>query len=310
MPRKMEPVVSTLHFDIGQSNLNYIDLAKALSEVNRRFYRQGMNYAIGGLRFGYVGAENPAVNVKFLPNSWPVGAAWHKFFAKWQEQQNEALAASGSLESKSRYNDFKIYMDQFMKTATNLRPISPGGFSTTVSPFKEGEWQYSNVVVPNDGSPGNSVEYACHMVGASGTQQAGMIVEYGLSRNLPFSPDPNTPDIDTSILSRMFDVGDNMTDIVENAIDKNDDVPYDLDEYPFGSTNNGNLMVHREIQFTATTIGGHQDMPGGVAPCGLIQVVHDLSAATNNTTTWLTMQVILIPGEYKGVLAEPMQVMN
>ena len=318
MPQKMEPALLTLNFDIGASNANYLDIAKALSEVNRRFYRQGMNYAIGGFRFGYLGSETPTVRVNVLPNVWPVGAAWHKFFAKWQKQQNDALAESGSLESKSKYNDFKIYFDRYMKTATNLRPQSPGGFTNGGSTnFKEGEWQYSNVVVPNDGSPGNSVEYGLHMVGTAGAQQVTMIDDYGLSRNLPFSPDPNAPAIDESILSKMFDVGDNMTDIVENAIDKNDDVPYDLDEYPFGATNpgTGGVSLHREINFTSTTIGNYQDMPGVIAPCGLMQIVHDLSGSTTNqvdsgTNRFLLMQVILVPGHYKGVLAEPMQVMN
>ena len=315
MARKIEPAVLTLNFDIGQSNVNYLDLAKALSEVNRRFYRQGMNYAVAGFRFGYVGNDSPTVRVSCLPNTWPVGASWHKFFSKWQEQQNEALKASGSLEAKSRYNDFKIYFDRFMKTSTNLRPISPGGFTTNAASefFHEGEWQYSNVVVPNDGGvAGNSVEYGVHMIGDAGTQQVGMIEDYSLSRNLPFSPDPNAPDIDTSILSKMFDKGGEMTDVVENAIDKNDDVPYELEDYPFGSLNPGTIGVniHREIQFTATTIGNFQNMDGTMVPCGLIQITQNLDSTTDNTNTWLTMQVFLVPGNYRGYLAQPMQEMN
>lgn len=317
MARKIQPSVLTLNFDIGSKNINYIDLAKCLSEVNRRFYRQGMNYAIAGLRFGYIGNENPAVRVATLPQTWVVGAAWHKFFAKWQKQQNEALAESGSKDTKARYNDFKIYMDQFQKTVEtggSLRPLSPGGFTTGggVS-FDAGEWQYSNVVVPNDaGTSGNTVEYSLHMVGADVGTGAGIIKNYGLSRSYPHSPDPATPAVDTSILSRMFDVGENMDEIVDNAIDKNDDLPYDQDEYPNGDGNpsNGFLPIHREIQFTATTIGGHQNMEGCLAPCGLIQIAQDLSAPTNNTSSWLVMQVMLMPGNYKGVLAEPMQEMN
>jgi hypothetical protein len=312
----MDPAVMTLNFDIGAKNINYIDLAKVASEVNRRFYRQGMNYAVAGFRVGYVGDESPTVAIRTLPNTWSTGASWHKFFAAWKRQQDQALIESGSPESKARYNDFKIWADTYHKTAEptgSLSAINPGGFSTAGNtPYKAGEWSYSYIVVPHDPTSGATKEYSLHMIGNDASTTKGMIHNFALSRNLPFSPDPNTPAIDTGVLSEMFDVGETFDEVLDNVVDRNDDVPYDLDEYPDGSTNPGTgvLPLHREMQFTATTIGNFQNIEGCVVPCGILQIAQNLSAPADYENSWLTLQVMMIPGSYKGYLAEPMQVMN
>ena len=50
---KIEPSVQTLSFAIplpaGSSN-NFIDLSQVASLVNRRFYRQGINWAVAGFK--------------------------------------------------------------------------------------------------------------------------------------------------------------------------------------------------------------------------------------------------------------------
>lgn len=311
---KIEPAVLTMNFDLpGTPSTSYLDLSQCASILNRRFYRQGLNWAVRGFRFGFAGATGPNVAVRVLPNTWPVGAAWHKAFAFWKKQQNEALDDSGSRDSKARFNDFKIFATKFHKTETiakNLRPVSPGGFVVN-TPYALGEWEKSSIVVPNDAVVGTTVEYALHMVGTTDlvNNSIGIIKEYGLSRNYPHSPDPDSADIPESFLNKMFNVGMDNEEVVDNAIGKNNDLPYDQEDYPDGDANPGTdgLPTHREISFTATTIGAHQNMEGCIAPCGLIEVSHNWTKGTNE---YLTMQVLLVPGEHRGYLAEPMQEMN
>ena len=53
---KIEPAVQTLSFQLTSSpfevsTTDYIDLSQVASLVNRRFYRQGINWAVGGFKF-------------------------------------------------------------------------------------------------------------------------------------------------------------------------------------------------------------------------------------------------------------------
>ena len=48
---KIQPAVQTIRFTIPVSTApSYVDLGLATSMVNRRFMRQGMNYAVAGLQ--------------------------------------------------------------------------------------------------------------------------------------------------------------------------------------------------------------------------------------------------------------------
>ena len=58
--RNMEPAVQTLTFTgivapKGGGNLSHIDLSQVASLVNRRFYRQGINWAVAGFKFTATG---------------------------------------------------------------------------------------------------------------------------------------------------------------------------------------------------------------------------------------------------------------
>ena len=52
--KKIEPAVTTLSFAIGTgtsgNESSYIDLSQCASLVNRRFYRQGINWAVAGIK--------------------------------------------------------------------------------------------------------------------------------------------------------------------------------------------------------------------------------------------------------------------
>jgi len=301
--RKIEPAVKTLEFDMdGVSPIGYIDLAQCASVVNRRFYRQGLQWAVAGMRIQTTsGQPTGGVSIHKVPETWVVGAAWDKAMNTWREQQDRALEDMGGQSLKGRYNDFKIFADTAhgsLGWGANLRPLDE-----LSAPFNAGEWDPSQIVIPNDaGVAGNTVEYYLKMVGASSATHKSVIGGYQFGRAVPFSPDPATgPSPQTSWLNDVFDVGQDSSAVVVNAAENNDGLPYDQDEYPGGPTNGGTLeLVHKEI-FSTTTISRTSNIPGFVAPCGLIKITTDVP---------IRIFVHLVPGAHRGYLAEPMSEMN
>ena len=309
MPR-IDPAVLTLNFNIGDRPVSYLSLSKTASVLNRRFYSAGLNWAVAGFRFGHV---TPGVNiaVRTLPNTWVVSNAWKAARLVWDKQQVEALEASDSMEARGRYNDFKVFADTLhegLTGALDLVPVSPGGLSVVSTDYLPAEeWIYSQIVIPNDGGvPGNTVEYNVTALGPSGVSSKSSVEGYVQSRTVPQSPDPMAPTggVSDSWLNEMFDVGESTSEAADNAQFNNNELPYDQLIYPGQWTNGGAMQLHREISFTATTISAHQSMEGLVVPLGLIQIAHNHVSEEANT---LTMQVMLVPGESRGYLTQPMK---
>ena len=291
-----------MEFTFSENETGYIDLSQCASILNRRFYRQGLQWAIAGIKIQSDAPGVPGtVTVSKLPETWVVGAAWEKSMTRWMEQQSRALKEMGAEETKSRYNDYKIYMDDTHVTSgftSNKRPQDYlGGL------FAAGEdWDASEVVVPNDGgTPGNTVEYLVKMIGNSNATAKGIIEGYVLSRSRPQSPDPSTPFVNTSWFNELHDDGETHSDIVSNATRHNDELPYSQAVYP-GQTGNGPTteVVSRET-FSGTTVSSTNRISGFVAPCGLLKVV---------STIGCIFTVYLVPGDHRGYMCEPMQEMN
>ncbi len=312
---KIQPAVSTILINIPakvgeNAGAGYLDLSQCASIVNRRFYRQGLNWAVAGFRCNQKGGiSGGRVTIEKLPETWVMSNAWHKVFAHWRKQQNEALEASGQESVRAAFNDFKIHMDQVHVTAgfaSNLLPVKSGGGT-----FAPGEWEASQIVIPNSatdasGSEVDPTEYFLMMVGAgSGTGAKGMIQGYAVSRALPQSPDPAL-DVNTTNaanwMRNMFDVGNEDTEVLANAALRNNDLPYDQDDYPGGGFQAPVLQLHAHTDISAATsaIDNSFFMPGTQVPCGLLKF-------TNNTDQVLEIFVDLVPGHHRGYLCEPMQ---
>jgi hypothetical protein len=308
--KNLEPATMTLNFEIGSTNVQYLSLSKAASVVNRRFYRAGLNWAVGGFRFGYEGSPGLNVLVRALPNTWITGNAHEKAKAMWLKQQNDAVSDTGTQSVVARFRDFKPYMDtihQGLGGAADLLPTSGGLNVVQTSFLAPDEWVYSTVVIPNDPTSGTTAEYDITVVGPNGSDSRSCLEAYIKSRSVPQSPDPATQaGTPGDWFADMFDVGENIDEVLENAEFDNDQLPYSQLTYPGTSTNGGDLPLHREISFTGTTIGAHQNMDGLNVPCGLLQIVHNGVGLDDNA---LTMQIMLVPGSHRGYMCEPMSEM-
>jgi hypothetical protein len=307
---KIEPSVMTVSFTGLSAAANtiqreYIDLSQVASLLNRRFYRQGLNWAVAGFKInGNTTGSDVLIGVEKLQNTWTTAGSWEKTMRHWLKQQNDAAKESGTQSTIARFRDYKVLMDSqhvidYNAAAGDLNATNliPAGYAT-------GEWEASQVVIPNDGAPGTTGEYVLKMVGASDASAKGIMEGYALSRSVPQSPDPATPALaSNSWLASMEDVGDNQTEILDNAQDKNNDLPYPQNDYVGAVFNN--LQLHDTVYHTGTTIGRISRLKGGNFPCGLIKL-EVVNLGGDSAAFSYSLQIDLVPGNHRGYLAEPM----
>ncbi len=331
---KVEPAVHTMTFatpgeiNPGQTKDYTIDLSQCASLMNRRFYRQGINWAVDSIKI--ISAEPTLVSVLKLPNTWVMSNAWEKSFRTWQRMNNEALEESESVRPK--FLDFKIYADSAHHDAGyagNLLPYNNGGF------YVEGEWFSSKIHVPiGVGAAAATAEYEFIATGASypgastatGLDAVSLIEGYAASRGLPDVLDPNTPSDASDAtgadpenwMGALFSEGTTQdSDVLEDMITENNLAPYPFENgddgaggvfsdtmYPNGANQAAGLEIHDIESITSTTIGGITYIKGGNFPCGLIRLSLQNTGSTDDVG--YLIQVNLVPGTHRGYLCEPM----
>jgi len=329
--RSLPPAVMRINYRIpANATAVYADLFQSLSQVNRRFMRQGYNLAIANVRITTLAAALPTAPVtayvNSLPHTWSTANSWVKAFSAWKRQQDEAIEDSGSESSVSAFRDFKIHADSdHVATgfSNNLQPwtlgpgvtgVMTGGLITTSNVLPSEDWDSSQIVIPNaaadaSGTVNQPVEYELHMVGASTASSRGLIEGYQASRSYPQSPDPVTPVIGAwdNWMGNMFDVGGDHSDVVDNATDRNDELPYDQTEYPGGPANFVELECQGYVN-NMSTVGVTTFNTGPfTAPCGLLRFDFNGQTTEHTAGAYNIVTVELVPGKHRGYLAETME---
>ena len=324
--KKMEPAVKTLFFNTETASsqaprISYIDLSQVASLVNRRFYRQGINWVVAG--FKITSPVNGSVVINKLPETWVMHNAWKKGFAVWDRMNKQALAENESI--RPRFLDFKIYADAEHHTlgfGENLLPRSVNAAATIEA--TAGEWEASKIVTPQTTfSPGQATSLEIIATGAnnpgpghSGLDAKSLIEGYAASRALPAVVDPNVPD-DASIdaenwMMSLFNDGTKQDSyVIDDMVSENNIAPYPFEDdgtnldtmYPGGANQLSGLQLHDFATITGTTVGGITYLKGGEFPCGLIKIEHSVAGATSGN---LGIQIDLVPGTHRGYMCEPM----
>ena len=328
---KIEPSQLTLTFATavippGPVVSNYIDLSQVASLVNRRFYRQGINWAVAGFKFLTPSGFNGQISVNKLPNTWVMSNAWEKGMRAWMRMNNEALSESPSVRPK--FLDFKVFADATHHAAgraANLLPVSVNDHVTGDIALP-GEWEMSKFVIPDNSNPGFSTEREIIATGinypgagASGFNAVSLIEGYAASRGLPDIVDPNVPD-DTAdasgatpqnYLTALFNEGTSQDEaVLDDMITENNLAPYPFEndgvstdtQYPGGANQLIGLQIHSIENVSPTTIGGTTRIKGGNFPCGLISI----DATNTGESANIVIQIDLVPGSHRGYLCEPM----
>ena len=91
-----------LDYTIAHGN-GIIDVARGLSLLNRRSYRQGYTYSVDYVE--YIGHTLDQIRTGCLPSSYPLYQAYKMGFEAWREQRAMVLDEAEYLEPGS-WSDF------------------------------------------------------------------------------------------------------------------------------------------------------------------------------------------------------------
>lgn len=301
------PAVRHLRYEItnsgsaGTETSHFIDLARDLSAINRRLYRQGMVYHVSKVT---VVSRNTAANtpgqsagfisVSVAPNSWSVRSAWRFGKSLWDSMQKQAMESVPN-DLRPRYNDFKIRGLE-SNGPSMILPKDNGGNDLVL-----GEWAYSVFISP-DGTTGAD-EYSAHLLGAHAGSagsytSVGLVESYGNTRATVATDVPSVNSAgDDDPLANLFDHGTVVDEILSDINAKGDTPPYSLFEYPGSAGNHPKPLV---VQHGTLGADGRVVLGGFEAMCGLIE----LEASSPHAGDVYSVLVELAPGAVRGVKAE------
>ena len=124
--------VMTMNFllpgtDEPDGAIETIDLSQCASLLNRRFYRQGLEWAVAGFTLHSSASGN--VIIQKLPDTWMCDNAYTKAYHAWKRQQDDAIEEAGGESAVAAFRDFKVHMDVTHVTAGFTGNLLPMGFT-------------------------------------------------------------------------------------------------------------------------------------------------------------------------------------
>jgi len=293
---KTSPTVTRLSFEATGSGTKYIDIARALSAINRKFYRQGVYYYVNSVEL-YNNSDG-VVDLHTAPDTWVTKNAWNRGFAVHQKMNAQSDIP------RPKYHDFKVLLRADQEQANTMDPDLYNINSLNNSRPPD-EWVYTQMTtMESDG--GGADEFTLHLLGDHvGPQHnrtsVGLIKSYGETRSHP--DNDGAPQIPSAghhdPLANLFDASEDeaLDSIGENLDYNNDQTPYDADNYN-GSSDYHMQQVARLI--TTPTIGRVAKASGFCAPFGLICVD---AQGLDSDDNWRVI-INLAAGTYHGVYAE------
>lgn len=300
---KTSPTITRLSFEFSGGSTQFIDIGKALSAVNRKFYRAGVYYYVNSVEI-YNDATG-VVDLHTLPDNWITKNSWNRGFKLFQRMNS--MVDDISAVGRPKYHDFKVYMNALHQQTGSASPALHGINAASTNVVSD-EWTYSQFVSADDDQDGvaNADEFYVHMLGShqgssNNWTSIGLIKSYGDSRQLPQAQTPviapgNVAEADPLVNIFDFSSEEQMNDIIERLDDDNDQTPYDADFYV---GEHDNHMQHAARIGTEAGVGRVGRSSGFCAPFGLICVDSQLPA---NDAFRVVLNLAV--GTYHGVYAE------
>ena len=303
--KKTTPTQLRLVFEFpqGQSG-GFIDLAQALSTVNRRFYRQGLYYYVNSMEVETL--QDGYVQIEVAPDTWMTQQAWKRGFRVFQEM-NKMVDTP-----RPKYHDFKVFLDVDHRNnvnggQNNIPPIVTSGIGT-IGSLSTDDWDYSQFVNFNNNSGSEHPNaFNVHLcggnqgIGPAQWQSVGLISSYADSRAAPInSGEPvlfsNNDDDPITLLFQGSDVHA-LEEIAQHLDEMNDQTPYDADVY-VGESTQANLIPLERLYTSGTPSGRTHKVSGACIPFGLMRVSSD-----GYDNPW-RLVINVAAGTYHGVYAE------
>lgn len=291
------------------STFQYIDLARDLSAVNRRFYEQNRNYVVRGITY----VINPSAaagsvaqfSVRAAANTWVTQNAHVKGEALWHQMRQLVLEDNPSIAG--RWDGFRLQLDSGMIGANTLKPKAGDGTTDVLL----GEWDYSTYVMPQhnvdigSGEPLPAEELQPVLIGGDTTTKRSLVKAYEESRATVQPIDPSVPaGMPASFFNLLTDSGSQEPELALVIQDDNDEPPYSQANYPQGDGNNVDPVLLDGTAVTRETAVGK--IGSFIAPCGLIKIASDIVLDAGDNELPVAIIIHVAPGDYKGTMSVPM----
>lgn len=294
----------------GTETSHFVDIAKNLSGLNRRLYRQGKHYFIKKITVTSRNTDSGFISFSTAPYTWMVSNAWRTGFEMWNKMRLEHGGAPGSglpaSVTPATWSDFKVYLSADHKTAGSIQALDNGNNGVAVN-----EWRYSLFSSPDSTGGAAADQYDVKLLGnhdggIGNYSCVGLIDAYAESRRTVQIDDTGDEMVGNSPWIQLFDDGETLDEVLSEMKIDGDEPPYDLDIYT-GLTGNMPKPLVREFKSLVNYQAGGANAPsvsfgGFSAPCGLLEI--EVSSLTPSDTVDVLIE--LAPGDYKGVKALPM----
>ncbi len=290
----------------------YLDIAKALSIVNRRAYRQGLMYYVASASFS--NGTTAYCQVNTIPDNYMTKVAWIRGFKKWSEMNRRASDGEGG-SIYPKYHDFKVLMNS--GAGSTLNPCY--GFLGSTTAWTADDWVISEFVTEDPYLHGggasdtpveahNADQFTAHMMGAH-TGSSGAWTSIGLIHSAQDTWAFNAAtepvllgDMDTDPISNLFDSGDTHDDVRLNLDEDNDAAPYNYDFFIGGASAHETAIG--AIMRVSAGAGALARAPGFPVPLGLLEVTTSDFGDGSQSIDQVELILELVPGTYNGVYAE------
>tara|TARA_Y100001968_G_C19425128_1_gene753905 strand:- start:332 stop:1345 length:1014 start_codon:yes stop_codon:yes gene_type:complete len=302
------------HSGTGE-DFHYVDIARIMSAINRRLYRQGMVYHVANVQ---VQDSQGACEFRFgtIPNTWYFRKAWHLIFNAWKKQRANLLDVGAPYtKSTGKWSDFKVYINK-----DHISDVDwPEHKDIENDEANDGEWNYADVSFTKDGT--DYQEHAVVMMGPhdmgnsitgettpDDTDYDGVVSAIEAMYEVWNRPKTNNPEVPAgfpdSLLHGMnlgaMAADATLDDMMSEIAEENDSAPYNA-AFPGRGSFAADPWVVRETDLDGT--GDTMAYVGGFpVPLGLLCI--ETQSGTNGNVVNVTIE--LAPGEYKGVAATPM----
>ena len=304
------PTELRLSFEFSGNSTQFIDIARAMSAINRKFVSQQAYFYVSKVEL--YNDENAFVDIHTLPDTWVTRNAVKRGRAMF-EKMNGLLDPAASGIAAAPYYDFKVYMSDRHRSTGSADPVlyDINSAPEVVAPD---EWRYSQLISADSDGDGTADlstgavtltqeadNFYLHVLGdhngsPSNWTSVGLIKSYGESRSTVSSGASEVALDNTDPLMNLFDNSseEQINDVATRLQLDNDGPPYDLDVYvgeAIGMAQQARLVTTAQLGRVATA-------PGFCAPMGLICV------DPQETATAFRVVITLAPGTYHGCYAE------
>lgn len=264
----------------------YLDLWYNTSSQERKLHPQFRTCNVmGGALKDSNQLATIAVNV--APHHWVTKTALRRGKRMFDDMVEKAISDSKT-NVKPKWHDYKVYLNDSMRSGTMLYPKDAEGSNIT-----KGEWNYSEyhsedvnwAALPTTTNR-QADSFTAHIVGehvgsATNWTSIALIESWFKSRGQLHNDTPVVPaGMSSDPLVNLMDASDNQDEVLDMLDTYNDRPPYDEDNqfgYVGGAGNAPGRGLQR-VAFAATQAGAGSVAPlnGFSAICGLVEIKLDV----------------------------------